>query len=80
MLVFAGFTFRLWIFPKLDVVGSNPIARFRKTLLHKQLRPFFIPVTIGNVDRFRGSSVVVPCGVETERFLSGFLKKTCAAM
>jgi len=26
---------KLILLPKLDVVGSNPVARIRKTLLHK---------------------------------------------
>ena len=37
--MFAGLTISTWLFPKLDVVGSNPIARFiLKVFKTKDLR------------------------------------------
>jgi len=38
VLVFTGFTNTPFLLPKLDVGGSNPLARFHKALLGKDLR------------------------------------------
>jgi len=58
------------LLPKLDVEGSNPFARFRKTLQRRRLRFDLMPVGNTDVGWFSGSSVVVPSNAETAQSLS----------